>query len=84
MILLVDGSCHEYFVTSFISGIATYSYEKKEKPYPQLIKINNKNKFEFLCDAAKIQLRTFLLVIKRNKIKISKFLVRDITELSLI
>ena len=88
IIILIDGSCHEYIVSNNSNktdnNINTYSYQKKEIPDSQLIKINNQNKFQILNSVAKIQLNTFILVLKRNQIKIPTFISRHIMEFSLI
>lgn len=83
--LSINGTVHEYIVdNSNNEEKSEYIYKKKERPDQQLIKINNKDKFTILNDIVKIQLKTFLLVLKHKKINISKFLVRNIMELSLI
>lgn len=84
-ILLIDGTYHEYIIDKIENTESCeYVYKKSKRPDPQLIKINNQDKFTVLNTTAKTQLKTFLLVLKHKNINMSKFLVRNIMELSLI
>lgn len=84
VILLIDGSYHECVVDIDRSDISTFTRKKIQTPHNQLLKINNEDKFQVLCQTAKIQLKIFLLTLKRKKIRIPKPLVRNIMECSLL